>query len=423
VEPNETFLVNLSGASGATILDAQGVGTITNDDGATLPTLSINDASVSEGNSGTKTLTFTTTLSAAASATVTVHYATGNGTATSYSDFTPQSGMLSFTPGQTTRTLAIVIRGDTTVEPNETFVVNLAVPTGATLLDAQGVGTIINDDGGATLPTLRINDASVSEGNSGTKTLTFTATLSAAASTTITAGYATANGTATAGSDYVAQSGTLSFTPGQTTRTLAVVINGDITVEPNETFFVNQATPTGATLLDGQGVGTIMNDDSVLPAGGAQPVVWTSLVGVTANGSSLLKTGSTGSDAGAASTQRISSGDGYVETTAAETTRNRLFGLSNGNSGATSQDIDFAVALAEGARVYVFEKGALRGSYGTYRSGDVFRVAVVGGVVRYSKNGTVFYTSTQTRTYPLLVDTYLHTQSATLNGVVISGVN
>ena len=417
VEPNETFLVNLSDPSGATILDAQGVGTITNDDTAALPTLSISDVSVTEGNFGTKTATFVVTLSAAASGTVTVGYSTANGTATAGSDYVAKSGTLTFTAGQTTKTIAVVVTGDTTVEPNETFTVNLASPTGATILDAQGVGTIVNNDGAA-LPTLAIGDVSVTEGNSGTTTATFTATLSAAASSTVTVNYATANGTATAGTDYVGQSGTLTFTAGQTTKTIAVVVNGDITVESNETFSVNLTGAVGATLADAQGVATIANDDA---AAGAQPVAWTSLVGVTASGNSLTDIAATGSNAGAASTQRITSGDGYVEFTASETTTNRLLGLSNGNTDASYSDVDFGVALGSGAPIYILEKGVNRGSFGTYQGGDIFRVAVVGGVVKYSKNGTVFYTSTQTPTYPLLVDTWLYTQGATLNNVVIQG--
>ena len=90
--------------------------------------------------------------------------------------------------------------------------------------------------GGAPLPTLSINDASVNEGNAGTTTATFTVTLSAAATSAVTVSYATADGTATAGSDYAATSGALTFAVGETTKTVSVTINGDTTVEPNETF-------------------------------------------------------------------------------------------------------------------------------------------------------------------------------------------
>ena len=309
----------------------------------------------------------------------------------------------------------MTVNGDTTVESNETFLVNLSAPSGATIADAQGTGTIVNDD---SVPTLSINDISVSEGNSGTKPATFTVTLSAAAASSVSVTYATANGTATAGSDYATLGGSVTFPAGSTTQTLSVTVNGDTAVEPDETFTVNLTSPSGATLADAQGVATITNDDVAV---GAQPVTWTALTGVTASGNSLTDIAATGTNAGAASTQRITFGDGYVEFTASETTTNRLLGLSNGNTDASYPDVDFGIALGSGGAIYVFEKGVNRGSFGTYQSGNLFRVAVVGGVVKYSRNGTVFYTSTQTRTYPLLVDTWLYTLGATLNNVVIQG--
>src|SRR5512143_387828 len=159
------------------------------------------------------------------------------------------------------------------------------------------------------------------------------------------------------------------------------------------------------------------------PPPGSEPVVWTSLVGVSANGNSLTKTTATGTNSGAVSTQQIASGDGFVEFVASETTTYRMAGLSNGNADASYQDIDFGLDLAQGATVYVFEKGTKRGTFGTYATGDVFRVALVGGVVKYSRNGAVFYSSSQTPTYPLLVDSWLNNQGATLNSVVIAGAS
>ena len=110
-------------------------------------TLSINDVSVTEGNSGTVNANFTVTLSPASDDNVTVAYATANGTATQPGDYTPTLGTLTFAPGDTTKTVSVAVKGDTTIEPDETFFVNLSAPTGgATLGDAQGQGTIINDD-------------------------------------------------------------------------------------------------------------------------------------------------------------------------------------------------------------------------------------------------------------------------------------
>jgi hypothetical protein len=111
------------------------------------------------------------------------------------------------------------------------------------------------------VPSVSINDVSLNEGNTGTTNFTFNVTLSAASSQTITVGFATADGTATAGSDYVANSGTVTFNPNVTSQPITVLVNGDTTVEPNETFFVNLSNPTNATIADNQGLGTIVNDD------------------------------------------------------------------------------------------------------------------------------------------------------------------
>jgi len=121
-----------------------------------------------------------------------------------------------------------------------------AIPT------AQNVGNI------------SINDVTIAEGNSGTKTVTFT--VSRTGTSAFSVNYATADGTATAGSDYQATSGTLNFAAGQASQTVSVTINGDTTVEPDETFSVNLSAPTnGGVITDGQGIGTITNDDSAQP--------------------------------------------------------------------------------------------------------------------------------------------------------------
>jgi hypothetical protein len=104
----------------------------------------------------------------------------------------------------------------------------------------------------------------VTEGNNGNPSMTFTVTLSSASSQTVTVNYATANGTATAGSDYTTTSGTLSFSPGQTSHTVSVTTLGDFTPEANETFFVNLSNPTNATIADAQGLGTIQDNDGTM---------------------------------------------------------------------------------------------------------------------------------------------------------------
>jgi subtilisin family serine protease len=229
--------------------------------GATLPTLSINDVSTTEGNSGTKTLTFTVTRTGTPTGPITVNYATADGTATiANNDYVATNSTLTFATTDVTKTINVTINGDTTVEPDENFFVNLSGASGATIADAQGVGTIVTDD--STLPTLSINDVSITEGNSGTKTLTFTVTRTGTPTGPITVNYATADGTATvANNDYVATNSTLTFATTDVTKTINVTINGDTNQEPNENFFVNLSNASGATIADNLGVGTITTDD------------------------------------------------------------------------------------------------------------------------------------------------------------------
>lgn len=111
------------------------------------------------------------------------------------------------------------------------------------------------------LPGASITDASLTEGNSGTTDMAFTVTLSKSSTTPVTISYATANGTATAGQDYTASSGTLTFAPGVTSQQIKVAILGDTTVEPNETFTVTISKPSGATIVRATATGTILNDD------------------------------------------------------------------------------------------------------------------------------------------------------------------
>jgi cysteine-rich repeat protein len=256
VEPNETFAVNLSGATGASILDSRAIGTIRNDDG---PTLSVNDVAVSEGNSGSKPATFTIRLSQPSANAVTYRITTANGTATAASgDYATRTLNDTIPAGATTRVFSVMVNGNTTVEPNETFTVNLGSVAGATVLDGQGLGTIVNDDG----PTLSVNDVSTVEGDTGSHLVTFTVRLSQAAAVPVRYNAATSDGTAVAGSDYVARRLNGETIPaGQTSRIFQVTVNGDTTVEPNQSFRVNLGSATGATVFDGVAAGTIVNDD------------------------------------------------------------------------------------------------------------------------------------------------------------------
>ncbi|WP_422033600.1 Calx-beta domain-containing protein [Reyranella sp.] len=227
-----------------------------------LPTLSVGDASIVEGNSGTKQLVFTVSLSQAATGPVTVAYATADGTALAGQDYVAKSGTITFAAGETQKTVSVTVNGDRVAELNETLALRLSAPTGATVADGAAAGTILTDD--VIVPKIAIADASLKEGDSGARNLAFTVTLSEATSGPVTVTYATADGTAKAGEDYTAQTGTLTFAAGETSKVINVAVMGDTVIERKETLKINLTTPAGATLADAAATGTILNDDARL---------------------------------------------------------------------------------------------------------------------------------------------------------------
>ncbi|MBN4003431.1 Calx-beta domain-containing protein [Nostoc sp. LPT] len=260
-EANETFAVNLLGATNGAITDSLGVATIINDDSQ--PTISISDVSVVEGNIGTTTnANFTISLSNPSYQQVTVNYNTSDGTAqVADSDYNFDSGTITFNPGETSKTLSIGVVGDNKFETDETFSVNFLGATNAAIADSLGVATIINDDN---QPTITISDVSVTEGNTGTTTnANFTISLSNSSSQQVTVNYNTSNGTAeVANSDYNLALGTITFNPGETSKVISIGVIGDNQTEANETFSVNLSGETNATIADSLGVATIIDDDN-----------------------------------------------------------------------------------------------------------------------------------------------------------------
>ena len=226
----------------------------------TLPTVSVGDVSVHEGNTGTRGAVFTVSLSKLSGSTVTVGYATSPGTATAPADHLAKTGTVSFAPGVATAKVKVGVVGDSSDEANETFALNLSSPTSATLGDASGTGTILDDDPGTGVR-LAIGDVAVHEGDEGTRTAVFTVSLSKAASGTVKVNYITADGTATGPGDYTPSSGTLNFAPGVLQLSVKVTIRPDATIELDETFAVELSAASGAILTDFSGLGTIIDDD------------------------------------------------------------------------------------------------------------------------------------------------------------------
>jgi hypothetical protein len=259
-EDDETFTLNLSNATGGiAIADPTGTATIQNDDAD--PTVSVAAASVIEGDLGTATLTLPVTLSGPSGHEIDVDYATSDGTATAGSDYPATSGTFVFAAGETTKEIHVTVSGDFQDEGNETLTVTLAAPFNADLGTASATGTITNDDAG---PKLVVTDAVATEGKTGTTAMTFTVATTPISLSDITVDYATADGTATAGTDYAATSGTLTIPAGQMTGTITVNVNGDATWEPNETIGLTLSNPIGAKIVVGSATGTIINDDKIL---------------------------------------------------------------------------------------------------------------------------------------------------------------
>ena len=237
----------LSKSAGLTVYTAQ------------TPRIKINSVNVAEGPSvwpAVPTANFTVSLTAPSEQTVTVKYSTANGTCSIY-DYTPiPATLLTFAPGETSKTISVQITTDVFDEPTETFKVLLSNPTNATLAVGEGIGTILDDD---PTPKITVQDINVTEGTTGTAIAPLTLRLSGYSMNTITVHYATANGTATAPADYVAASGTVTFAPGETSKKLLITVKGDMVIESGETFKVNLSSPTNATIEDGTAIITISN--------------------------------------------------------------------------------------------------------------------------------------------------------------------
>ena len=203
------------------------------------------------------------TLSAAAPVPVTVNYATSNGTATAGSDYTAQSGTLTFAPSQTSQSISVPISDDNIDEPNETFSIALSTAVGARLGTPNSTTVTITDDD--PVPTVSWQAANISVNEAAGSALV-SAVLTNPAAATITVHYATSNGTATAGSDYTTTSGTFTFAPGVTSQSATVPILNDAAQESNETVNLTLSSPTNATLgAPNPATLTIVDDETLQP--------------------------------------------------------------------------------------------------------------------------------------------------------------
>jgi hypothetical protein len=227
--------------------------TLMNLDNEGPPQISIAPVSAVEG----QPLLFTLTLTHASTSALTVDYATFGDTAAA-NDYSPTSGTATFAAGSSSTTITVPTTADTFYELNETLHVTLSNAQNGSIAVGTATGTIMNDDA---MPVLSVANASAFK-NSGS--ISLVVTLSAASGLPVTVDFATADGTATAGSDYSASSGTLTFAPGVTTQTIVVPLLTDSVVEPPETFLVLLTSPANATL--GRGTTTVtIQDPATIP--------------------------------------------------------------------------------------------------------------------------------------------------------------
>lgn len=277
VEGNESFTLTLSSPSaGAAVGGGPATGTISNDD---TTTLSINNVSVTEGNAGTTPATFTVTLSAPVDRNVSFTATTSDGTANAPADYVPLTAQsFSIAAGATSTSVTVNVVGDNIVENDETFFVTpasfvAAPPSGnqvpldpAVLIlpaNTRGTGTIVNDD----FTQISIGDVSRLEGTApgGLNPFRFPVTMTNPSQLPVTVQFTTVDGTATAPSDFVATSGTLTLAPGTQAGEIVVNVVTDDVFEPDESFRVrlSNPTPAQASIARAEGVGTILNDDIV----------------------------------------------------------------------------------------------------------------------------------------------------------------
>lgn len=389
IEPNETVSVTILARS-RYIIGTTGpvVGTIVNDDTAPTPlpvvTMGIASTGIGEvggapavAEDGTANLTYFFTRTGDLTNPLTVNY-TASGTATNGADYASLPGSVTFGAGVGQVQVVVNPTADATVEADETVALTLAAGSGYTVGTTGAViGTITNDDAAPAAGSITINDVTLTEGDSGTKLATYTVTRTGGTAP-FDVNYATADGTASAGSDYVATSGILNFGSGVNTQTISVTINGDTTFESDESFLLNLTGATnGATIADTQGLGTISNDD-VAPAPAPTITLAAPPAPVAEDGTANLvytftRTGGTSSPLSANYTVGGSAtiGSDYTGITTAGTTKTVTFAAGSATAVVTvdpiadtnvENDETVALTLAAGSGYTVGTPGAVTGT-------------------------------------------------------------
>ncbi|MEP7302521.1 MAG: Calx-beta domain-containing protein [Caldimonas sp.] len=274
-EAGEHFDLTLSAPIGATLPDTNARIFIAPSDApaAALPRISVSDASAGESDAS---LAFVVSLSAPSSQVVKVNYNNSNVTAANGSDYVAQASTLTFAPGETTKVLQIPVLDGLVAEPTETIRLNLSGAVNATIARPAGFGTIFDNDMASGTPNLSVSDGIVNESE---PRAAFTVTLDKPSTSQVTVSYATANGNASVGTDYAAQSAqTLVFAPGEVSKTVHVDLLNDAAAESPEFFDLRLVSAVNAVIADSRGHMVIAQSDTppaALPAISASSIAAT----------------------------------------------------------------------------------------------------------------------------------------------------
>jgi hypothetical protein len=261
IEPLETLFIDLQAPVNATFARPSGAVSIVDDDRiARTPRLVARDVIVDEkAHTAFVPVLLGGPAGQASNRTVTVHYTTVNGTATAGADYTATRGTLRFAPGDNVQHVAVTIRDDTAAEPAERFTLRLGAPTNAVLATAGATVTIgASDQPRVAQPSISVADAVVGEGAGW---VDVPVTLNAPSTSVVAVGFFAAGGGSASGSDYILHNSTITFAPGETTKTVRAFILQDLTTEPLETLFIDLQAPVNATIGNAPGAVSIRDDD------------------------------------------------------------------------------------------------------------------------------------------------------------------
>ena len=391
-EPTETFEVRLADPANSTIADATGEGRILDDD---TPVISIDDLSVSESAA---TAQVRVSLSRPAYDEVSLRYGTAAGTAIATSDYTARSRVAVTVPaGDTTATVSVPILADDVYEADEFFFVDLSDPTLAALSsDIRALITIVDDD---SPPTLSVGGAQPVSESAGP--LVFTVTRTGATSLPATFSWSTADVTAEAGSDYTAESGTVTIPATMSTAQLSVTVLSDSVAEDDETVAVTLSSPINAVIVDGSATGVIEDDDQTAARTPGVVVVPSTLT-VTEGGDAsytvalssqpaadvtVAITGHSGTDLSLSGTS-LSSNDTLTFTTANWNAAQTVTVSAGGDDDAVA---DAAVALTHTATSGSHSSAPVAVTV-TITETDTAAVVVLPAVLMVAENGSGTYT-------------------------------